>query len=134
MKEIKRITITSHSGNVTMDGVYDDRLSITAESITYEYVPYIQSAKNPLVKWSHRTNSAEFAKQFKKICKLTEKAFSKKRDEAYNDVGTIGFSITYADNTRTVKETDAWDQSFTELFDAIRKMIPQSERVPMVLE
>ena len=134
MKEIKRITITSHSGNVTMDGVYEDKLSITAESITYEYKPFRPSAKNPLVKWSHRTNSVEFAKQFKTICKLTEKAFTKKRNESYDDVGAIGFCITYTDNTRTVKETDAWDNSYVELFDAIREMLPQSERVPVVLE
>ena len=134
MKEIKRITITSHSGNCTMDGVYNDRLSITAESITYDYKPFRPSAKNPLVKWSHKTNSAEFAKQFKTICKLTEKAFKKERKEAFDDVGGIGFCITYADSTRTIKETDAWDNSFIELFDAIRKMIPQSERMPVVLE
>ncbi len=134
MKEIKRITITSHSGNCTMDGVYDDRLSITAESITYEYKPFRPSAKNPLIKWSHRTNSAEFAKQFKTICKLTEKALKKNRQEYFNDVGGIGFYITHADNTRTIKETDAWDKSFEELFDAIRKIIPQSERIPVVLE
>lgn len=134
MKEIKRITITSHSGNVTMDGVYEDKLSITAESIIYEYKPFRPSAKNPLVKWSHRTNSAEFAKQFKTVRKLTEKAFTKKRNESYDDVGAIVFCITYTDNTKTMKETDAWDNSFVELFDAIRKMIPQSERIPVVLE
>lgn len=132
MKEIKRITITSHSGNVTMDGVYEDKLSITAESIIYEYKPFRPSAENPHVKWSHRTNSAEYAKQFKAICKLTEKAFTKKRNEAYDDVGAISFCITYTDSTRTVRETDAWDKSFTELFDAIRKLIPQSEKIPVV--
>ena len=134
MKEIKRITITSHSGNCTMDGVYDDRLSITAGSITYEYKPFRPSAENPHVKWSHRTNSAEYAKQFKAICKLTEKALKKNRQEYYYDVGGIGFCITYADNTRIIKETDTWDKSFRELFDAIRKMIPQGERVPVVIE
>ena len=134
MKEIKRITIKSRSGNVTMDGVYEDKLSITAESITYEYKPFRPSAENPHVKWSHRTNSAEYAKQFKAICKLTEKAFKKKRQEYFNDVGGIGFCITYEDNTRTIKETDAWDKSFEALFDAIRKMIPQSERMPVVIE
>lgn len=47
MAEITRIVIKGSSGYCCVDEAFNDKVTITEESISYEYVPYVESEINP---------------------------------------------------------------------------------------
>lgn len=42
------------------DEAYNDKVTITPASISYEYIPVKESEINPKRKWSYKTNSPKF--------------------------------------------------------------------------
>ena len=71
MAEITRIVIKGSSGCCCVDEAFNDKVTITEESISYEYVPYVESESNLKRKWSYKTNSPLFKKKFAEIAKMT---------------------------------------------------------------
>ena len=57
MKEIVRVTIKGFSGYGPYDEGYEDKVIITPDFISYEYVPNVESETNPKRKWRYSTNS-----------------------------------------------------------------------------
>lgn len=47
MADIIRIMIKGASGSCCIDEAYNDKVTITSESISYEYVPSIETEINP---------------------------------------------------------------------------------------
>ena len=65
----KKIVIKSTSGFCPVDYAYNDKLTITANSIAYEYKPYLESdnSLNVCRKWSYKTTNSIFSLAFEKI-------------------------------------------------------------------
>ena len=63
-KEIKRITIKGSSGYCSYEYVYEDKLSITPDSISYEFVPALNSHIRKPRKWTYKTDNPEFRENF----------------------------------------------------------------------
>ena len=59
----KKIVIKSTSGFCPVDYAYNDKLTITANSIAYEYKPYLESDNSLNVhrKWSYKTTNTNFS-------------------------------------------------------------------------
>ena len=133
MNEITRITIKSSSGYCSVDEAYSDRLTITACSIAYEYIPEIEYGLNKRRKWSYRSNSPVFASIFDKICDMMPDILHNDEILMAVDLGPISFSVTYKDKTRDCTSYYCSSNYFYDLFKLIKQLVPEPEYVPVVL-
>ena len=75
---------------------YNDKVTITRDSIRYEYTPYLASETNPVRKWSYKTTSPIFQKEFDTLTLLMPKVMTWE-DEFVTDIGSTTFAlITYS--------------------------------------
>ncbi len=133
MKDIIRITIKSESGYCCVEEVYSDKITITKDSIRYEYNPMIESEKNVHRKWSYKTTSPIFQKLFKEAALTVEPILSWEEMLSVEDSGSTTFSVTYADKTKKTRDFFLSGDEFKECFSIIKQMVPGCEYVPAVL-
>ena len=133
MADIIRIVIRGSSGYCCSDEAFNDKVTITPDSISYEYVPYMETEVNPKRKWSYKTNSPIFKMTYGDIARMITGNIKKGVEEFCTDIGGIEFNITYSDKSK-FKET-YWvpGDYFKELFMAIKSLVPESEYTPAVL-
>lgn len=133
MPDINRIVIKGSSGYCCVDEAFNDKVTITEDSISYEYIPYVESEINPKRKWSYKTSSPIFKVKYSEIAKKVEEAIQRNIEEFCTDIGGIEFNITYSDKTK-FKET-YWGpgDEFKELFSVIKSIVPETEYTPAVL-
>lgn len=62
MIEISKIVIKGASEYCCADEAYSDKVTVTEESIAYEYHPMFETEINPSRKWSYKTNSSVLKK------------------------------------------------------------------------
>lgn len=62
-----------------MEYAYNDKLTITANSIAYEYKPYLESdnSLNVRRKWSYKTTNSIFSLAFEKIAMAIDEILSR---------------------------------------------------------
>lgn len=133
MKEITRITIKGFSGYGTYDDSYEDKLTLTLRSISYEYTPAVETDINPKQKWRYSTNNPFFETAFKKIACLIEDRINSDLDGFCLDIGGIEFSLSYSDKTRLKKHYWLPADDFDNIFCIIKELVPQAENIPAVL-
>lgn len=133
MAVIVRIVIKGSSGYCCFDDAFNDKVTLTQDSISYEYIPCVESKMNPKRKWSYKTNSPLFKMRYKEIASMVSDTIEEEVLELCTDIGGIEFNITYSDKTK-FKET-YWVSSdyFRELFAVIKSLVPASEETPVVL-
>ena len=133
MPEIVRIVIKGSSGYCFVDEAFNDKVTITGDSISYEYIPYVESEINPKRKWCYKTTSPIFKYKYEEIVKMLPEVIERDIEEFCTDIGGIEFNITYADKTK-FKET-YWVPSddFKDLFTVIKSLVPETEYTPAVL-
>ncbi len=134
-KTISRITIKSSSGYCPVDYAYDDKLTVTADGISYEYKPYLVSEENPVRKWRYSSNT--------RFCKDHFQSFAGKLPVILNridtsmfatDIGATEFIITYSDKSRVQKEYWLPSDMFSDALIILRNLIPPCEEIPEVLK
>ena len=71
--EIIKITIKGASGYGPLDEAYEDKITLTASYISYEYKPHpmADSKTNIYRKWSYTTTSPIFKQIFKEVSEKT---------------------------------------------------------------
>lgn len=130
---ITKIVIKSCSGYGPVDEAYDDKIILTNSSISYEYIPIIESKMNSKRKWSYKTNSPVFVLVFEAIAKTAPTVIFESVIPECTDVGMFDFTITYEDKSK--KNVRYWctGEEFEDLFKLIKQLVPQTEYVPAVL-
>ena len=128
----KKIVIKSTSGFCSVEYAYSDKLTITANSIAYEYKPYLKSDNsfNVYRKWSYKTTNSTLGLAFEKIAVAVDEILSRDQEVMYCDCGTMNFIVTYEDGNKVVREFGVPADEFAECFKIIREIIPVSEEVP----
>ena len=131
--EIIKITLKGGSGYCALDEAYEDKLTLTATSISYEYKPQLESELNRARKWSYRTDSSAFGDTFTLVANLVSELLTEVDIESCCDGGMYDFTLTYADRTR--KHVRYWSDGdrFAVCFRQIRQLIPKAEPIPVVL-
>ena len=134
-KEIIRITIKGASGYGPVDEAYEDRLSLTASSISYEYKPhpYSDSKTNIYRKWSYKTSSPLFKEIFQQVAAMTPDIIHCDEDLFACDIGPTEIIVTYDDKHREAETFFCPSEYFKEYFRIIKKLIPGCEYIPAVL-
>lgn len=133
MAEIIRIVIKGSSGYCSVEDAFNDKVTITENAISYEYIPYVASEIHPKRKWSYKTNSPLFKWKFIEIAKMLPEVLKRDMDVLCTDIGGIEFNITYADKTKFKNTYWVPGDEFKELFAAIKSIIPETEYTPAVL-
>lgn len=131
--EIKKIVIQGSSGYGTADQAYVEKLTLTDETISYEYRPFIQSEISHCKKWTYKTNNPKFLCLFRLVAAHMSEIIQNPPADLANDVGGIEFTVTYEDKTKWKQLFWMSGDSFKNLFSVIKKMVPQGEDEPEVL-
>lgn len=133
MAEITRIVIKGSSGYCCYDEAFNDKVTITQDSIEYKYVPYQETDINPNRKWSYKTNSPIFKMKYDEIASMLSGIVERGVEEFYTDIGGIEINITYSDKTKLKETYCVPGDCFEELFVAIKSLVPECEYTPAVL-
>lgn len=85
----KKIVIKSTSGFCPVDYAYSDKLTITPNSIAYEYKPYLEDDNllNAYKEWSYKTTNSIFSLAFEKIAVAVDEILKRDQEAMYCDCG-----------------------------------------------
>lgn len=133
MKKVTRIVIKGSSGYCSINNAYNDKVTISDNSISYEYKPLYESENNSLRKWNYKTNSIAFLNTYKKIVGLIEEILNTEDEVFCTDVGEITFVITFSDKSKQTRTFFCSGEYFKECFTIIKLLVPKCEYVPAVL-
>lgn len=133
MIEILKIVIKGSSGWCVADEAYHDKVTITGDCVAYEYHPRYASITNPFRKWSYKTNSPIFMKQYADLVEAMPAIVNRDPNIFCTDVGGIEFILTYSDKTKFKQTFLLPGDEFKDCFKIIKKMVPECEYVPAVL-
>lgn len=133
MEDIIKIVIKGVSGYCCVDEAYNDKVTITPESISYDYIPAVESEMNPKRKWSYKTNSPIFKMKYDTLVSLMPDVTGRNIDEFCTDIGGIEFIITYSDKTKFHETFWIPSDYFESQFKVIKSMVPECEYTPAVL-
>jgi len=134
MKEVTRVVIKGESGYVGVDDAYKDKVTITPESISYEYMPLFALPDNANQKWSYKTINQAFKERFVAIAEELIKELDRAKDERWLDVGALEIVITFADRTQRKERYFVLGDYFHDSFMRIKQLVPAIEQIPEVLK
>ena len=133
-KKIKRICIKRGSGYVPAEYAYNEKLTITPESFSYELTPYLETeGKYPHQKWSYKTNSSLYKDWFMSVAEMTPEYLHCDEDLFVTDIGSVEIIVTYEDKKKESACFFCPRRFFEWYFKLIREMIPAGERIPEML-
>lgn len=134
--KIVKIVIKGASGYGSVDDAYEDKVTLTPSSISYEYKPhpYAQSESNVLRKWSYTTNSPAFRELFEAIAaKVPDYLHNTDEVLMALDIGPIDIVATFEDKHKESLHLFCPSEYFADLFRLIKQMVPGCEDIPAVL-
>lgn len=105
MAEITEIVIKGSSGYCYYGEAFNDKVTITQDSISYEYVPLQETVINPKRKWHYITNSEFFKRIYAEIVNILPGIIERDIQVDCTDTGVIEFNITYSDQSEVKKHT-----------------------------
>lgn len=133
MNSIVKIVIKGSSGYGPGDLAYEDKLTLTASSIAYEYNPLFASEENPVRKWSYKTTADDFGMLFSQISELMPRVMNPEFECFACDAGMVDFTVTYADKGKQHRTHWGFCDDFREIFSLIQILVPRTERIPEVI-
>ena len=133
--EIVRITIKGASGYGPVDMAYEDKITLTDSSISYEYKPHpmSDSETNIYRKWSYKTTNPHFKEVFREIVAKTPDIINCDEDLFATDIGPTEIIVTYDDKHRESANFFCPSEYFRDWFLLIKRLVPACERTPEVL-
>lgn len=139
MEEIVKIVIEGTNGYFHSRGQFRDKVTLTKNSISYEYKPTIKTETAKFeeyfyAKWSYKTSSVLFKTQFKLISKMMPQAIEEANEVECLDAGEISFIVIYSDKTKIIQSCFGVGDCFKELFNSIKVLCPTQEDIPEVLK
>ena len=134
MKDIIRISIKGESGYCSAEEAYKDKVTITRDSIRYEYRPqYGGSETNIARNWSYKTTSSVFQKKFDELAALVPEVLTREEIPFVTDIGESTFVITYSDKSKKTRSFFLPGDEFISVFSIVKQMVPGCEYIPAVL-
>lgn len=133
MPDIIKIVIKGASGYCCSDEAYNDKVTITSDSIAYEYIPCLESELNPKRKWSYKTDSPLFKVLYSRVVEILPRYLEEDIERFCTDIGGIEFIVTYSDKSKYKNIFWVPSDDFKDLFRIIKQMIPSTEYTPAVL-
>jgi len=133
MSNIKKIVIRGASGYGPGDEAYEDKITITPDSISYKYHKVFAESEKDNKKWKYKSDSKYFKEWYEAVCEYVEEQLGNEIECFCTDVGGVGFVVTYENNSRRHEWYSVPTDFFGDLFRLIKLMVPKGEEVPYVL-
>ena len=135
MTDITTISIgrTSDFGSVE-DSFYEE-LTVTCDSISYEYKPGMETEFNKSEEWFYRTTRPAFQELFRQAAAAAVEGINHVEEKFVTDIGFASISVTYADGT-SLERTLYFSEDRSELKEClslIQQMVPEGESIPALL-
>ncbi len=132
---VVKVVIKGASGYVPLNEAFEDKITITATSISYEYKPYSESQlkTNIYRKWNYKTNSPIFKSIFKKIANMTPKFLYNNEILFTKDIGPTTITATFDDKHRETVTYYCPGEFFKDYFMLVKELVPKCEYIPAVL-
>ena len=135
MADITTIRIGSTSGYGTVEDSYDDELTVTRDSISYEYKPEMETEFNKSEEWFYRITRPAFQELFRQAAAAAVEGINRVEEKFVTDIGFASISVTYADGT-SLERTLYFSEDISELKEClslIQQMVPEGESIPALL-
>ena len=129
---ITKIIIKGTSGYGPISESYKDKLVVTADNISYEYIPYQESIANTSHKWRYKTNSPLFRHLFLQAAEIIPAVLTVNAPPV-SDIGKTTFIVSYDNGSREKREFFLPGQYFGDIFKILKQMVPGCEYEPAVL-
>ena len=133
MKEIVKIIIKGYSGYCPADMAYEDKVTISCDSVSYAFKPLFESEENLPRNWRYKTDSPVFRKLFHELVSGMPGVMGHDTEMFCTDIGGIEFTVTFDDKTRWKQVFWLSGDEFRDCFKIIRQMVPACEKIPEVL-
>ncbi len=133
MKEIVKIVVKGYSGYCPADMAYEDKVTISCDSVNYVYKPLFESEENLPRNWRYKTDSPVFRKLFYELVSAMPGVMEHDTEMLCTDIGGIEFTVTFDDKTRWKQVFWLLGDEFKDCFKIIRQMVPACEKIPEVL-
>lgn len=132
---IIKITIKGASGYGPVDEAYEDKITLTDSSISYEYKPHqmAQSETNVYRKWSYKTTSPVFKQIFDEVVAKTPYYLYNDEILFATDIGPTEIIATFEDKHKESVNYFCPSEFFRDYFNLIKKLVPEVEYTPAVL-
>ena len=134
--DIIKIVIKGASGYGSVDDAYEDKVTLTESSISYEYKPHpmSQSEMNVHRKWSYKTDSPLFKSIFNEVADRTPEYLYSTNKEFACDIGPTIITATFEDKHKETVNCFSPSELFYEYFQLIKTLVPACEDIPEVLK
>lgn len=133
MIEISKIVIKGASGYCCVEEAYSDKVTVTGQSIAYEYHSMFETKINPSRNWSYKTTSPVFKKLYANLVRVIPAIVNHDTDIFCTDIGGMEFIITYSNKTKLKATFFLPGDEFKDCFQIIKCMVPKCESIPAVL-
>ena len=127
---ITRITIKSESGYGPLEKAYKDRLTITRDSIRFEYEPLKETPHNPAVHWTETSSDPQFSFMFANLCQEVKKIMSREEELTGTEHDLTTFSIMYDNGKKDERTFRISDDEFVLCFTIIDQMVKMVHQTP----
>ena len=134
MAEITKIVITKNPGYGCSSFMFQEKITLTANSIEYKLIPHMNNKRDTEKHWKYQSNSNAVKDKIKEAFDEIGKIVWLDEDVNCLDVGSIEFAITYSDKTRFKKAYWRPPTDFRDGLIAIRESIPHTEQIPIFFE
>lgn len=133
MDSIIRIVIEGSSGMTSIEDMFSDRLVITPSEINYTSDPHGIHDAGAVSKWSYKTNSRAFEALYEQLTAKISDMFNLNDMLFVMDGGSVNFTVTYSDGRKKSMSYSYLSDSYRDCFELIKRMVPSSEALPLVL-
>lgn len=127
--KIKRIRIKNTSCYGCYDDMYEERFTIEADKIKYEYKPTVATETNPLKRWVYKSNTDSFNDLFNQLIQNLDSILDYETGyEQVCDANPTEFTVIYEDNTKHIVDIYFPEEKSPFFFNIMHKMVPSCEQ------
>ena len=134
MAEITKIVITKNPGYGCSSTMFQEKITLTANSIEYKLIPHMNNKSDIEKHWKYQSNSGAVKEKIKEAFDELGKFVWLDENAACLDIGLIEFIITYSDKSKLKKIFWRPQTDFRSGLLAVRDLVPYLEQMPRFLE
>ena len=123
---ITRITIKSEPVIASLKKNGKDRLTITRNSVRYEYEPLMPSEKNPADRWTGTCNDEKFESMFHNLCAEVGEIMSRAEDFSGAEHDLTTFTVMHDDGKREERTFQVPDEAFAVCFTIVDQIVKRA--------
>lgn len=134
MAEITKIVITKNPGYGCSSFMFQEKITLTANSIEYKLIPHMNNKRDTEIHWKYQSNSDAVKDKIKEAFDELGKIIWLDENAKCFDIGSIEFAITYSDKTSFKKAYRRPHTDFRDGLIIIKELIPHTEQMPIFFE